>query len=69
MFPGDGTSPRNWVGCWTSRVYTGCPTTARATPLVANLPANAATVKMLTPHPTPQDTLILQLPTHTPTPR
>ena len=69
MFPRDETSPRNLGGCLRSRVCTGCPTTTRATPLVANLPAYAPTVKMLTPDPTPQDTLILQLPTHTPTPR
>ena len=69
MFPRDGTSPRNLVGCLTSRVCMGCPTTTRATPLAANLPAYAPTVKVLTPDPTPQDTLILQLFTHTPTPR
>ena len=31
MLPRDGTSLRNWVSCWTSRVWTGCPTTTRAT--------------------------------------
>ena len=69
MFTRDETSPRNWVGCLTSRVCRGCPTTTRATPLVANLPAYAPTFKILTPDPTRQDTPILQLPTHTPTPR
>ena len=39
VFPRDGTSPRNWVGCFTSRVSMGRTTTTRATPLAANLPA------------------------------
>ena len=39
MFSRDGTSPRNWVGCRTSRLCMGRPTTTRATPLAANLPA------------------------------
>ena len=69
MFPRDGTAPRNLVGCSTSRVCMGCPTTTRATPLAANLPAYAPSIKMLTPDPTPQDTLIVQLPRHTCTPR
>ena len=33
MFPRDGTSPRNWVGCWTSRVCTGCPINDQGNPL------------------------------------
>ena len=69
MFRRDGTSPRNLVCCLTSRVCMGCPTTTRATPLAANLPAYAPTVKVLTPDHTPQDTMILLLTTHTPTPR
>ena len=69
MFFRDGTTPRTLVGCLTSRVCTGCPTTTRATPLAANLPAYAPTVKVLTPEPPAQDTLILHLLTHTPTPR
>ena len=69
MFPRDETSARNLVGCLTSRVRMGCPTRTRAMHLATSLPAYAPTVKMLTPDPTPQDTLILQLPMHTPTPR
>ena len=69
MFPRDRTSPRNLVGCLTGRVCMGCPTTTRANLLAAKLPAYETTVKVLTPDPTPQYTLILQLPTHTPTPR
>ena len=57
------------MGFLTSRICMGCPTRTRATHLAANLPAYAPTVKVLRPDPTPQDALILQLPTHTPTPR
>ena len=45
MFPRDETSPRNRVGCRTSRVCKGCPTTTRATPLLQTSLPWAPTVK------------------------
>ena len=47
----------------------GLPNHEQGYPLGCKPPAKAPTVKMLMRDPTPQDTLILQLPTLKPTPR